>query len=526
MKKKLTALLMALVLISFGFAGCKSGDTGKTGGEMSKENTLVYGSEFEDDKINPILATTYEDDFLFRGLMRQDKDCVPQKDIAKAVEISEDKLTYTFSLRDDVKFHDGTKLTADDVVFTIQSIMDPAVNSSRAVEFQEVAGIEKIDDYKVKVTLKQEFPPLLEKMTVGIVPRHAFEGQNINDADFNHKPIGAGPYKFEAWTTGESLTMSRFEDYYGKTPQIENVIFKFLPDYNTRAMQLESGEIDFAYIEPSQVEKVNNNDSLEAYVCNTADYRCMNYNFVKTDLFKDVRVRQALSYATNKEEIVKSIAHGYGYAAYSPIQANKFAVDNVEKYSYNPDKAASLLAEAGWKKGDDGILTKDGKKFAFTLTAPISDEVRVNIANALASEWKNLGVDVTVEALDWNAIDIFECEAFVLGFGSPFDADTDTYPMFESDCNEPPFKNYGSYNNAQVDAALKAARVAGSDEERAQEYAKFQEAFAQDPPYDMICYLNAIYAANTRISGVSTERVLGHHGAGIFWNIEDWTIHA
>lgn len=524
MKKKWTALLMALVLLAMTFAGCVGKDSGSTG-ELNRDNTMVYGSEFEDDKINPILTTTYQDDFLFRGLMRFDKNCEPQPDIAESVDISEDKRTYTFKMKQDVKFHDGENMTADDVVFTIKSIMDPEVNSGRATEFQEVVAIEKVDDYTVKITLKQPFPPLLDKMTIGIVPEHAFEGQDINEADFNHNPIGAGPYKFVSWTTGESLTMSRFDDYFGKEPQIENVVFKFLPDYNTRAMQLESGELDFTFIEPSQVEKIEAKDDLTTYVCKTADYRCVNYNFAKTDLFNDVKVRQALSYATNKEDIVKSIAHGYGYSAYSPLQANEYAIDTVEKYSYNLAKAEALFAEAGWTKGADGILEKDGQKFSFTLTAPVTDEVRVNMANALASEWKNIGVDVKVDALDWSAIDIFECEAFVLGFGSPFDADTDTYPMFVSTCNKAPFQNYGSYNNADVDAALNAARVAETEEGRKQEYAKFQEAFAQDPPYDMICYLDAIYAGNNRISGVSTERTLGHHGAGIFWNIEDWKIN-
>lgn len=524
MKKRLIALLLTVLLVSITFAGCSSNGPAGNGG-MSKENTMVYGAEFEDDKINPVLSTTYEDDFLFRGLMRHDKDCVPQKDIAKDVEISSDKLTYTFTLRDDVKFHDGEPLTADDVVFTIKSIMDPKVNSGRATEFQEVADIEKIDDHKVKITLKQEFPPLLDKLTVGIVPEHILAGQDMNEADFNHNPIGAGPYKFVSWTTGESLTMSRFDDYYDTEPKIENVIFKFLPDYNTRAMQLESGEVDFTFLEPSQVEKIDKGENTTVYKCNTADYRCMNYNFAKTDLFKDVKVRQALNYATNKEEIVNSIAHGYGYAAYSPLQANKYANNDVEKYTYDIAKAESLLTEAGWVKGSDGVLEKDGKKFSFTLTAPISDEVRVNIANSLASEWKKLGVDVKVEALDWSAIDIFECEAFVLGFGSPFDADTDTYPMFVSTQNKAPGKNYGSYNNPTVDAALQAARVGTSDEERAKQYGEFQKALADDPSYDMICYLQALYGANNRISGVSEERVLGHHGAGIFWNIEDWSLN-
>ncbi|MEF9919062.1 MAG: ABC transporter substrate-binding protein [Eubacterium sp.] len=525
MKKKLMALLAVIMVITFTISGCSSSGGSTKDGEMSKKNTMVYGAEFENDKINPILSATYEDDFFFRGLMRQDKNCVPQKDIAKDIEISADKLTYTFTLRDDVKFHDGEKLTADDVVFTIKSIMDPKVNSGRATEFQEVAKIEKVDDYKVIITLKQQFPPLLDKMTVGIVPEHILTGKDINEAEFNHQPVGAGPYKFVNWTTGESLAMSRFDDYYGKTPKIENIIFKFLPDYNTRAMQLESGEIDFTFIEPSQVEKIDKGEKTTVFKCNTADYRCMEYNFAKTDLFKDVKVRQALNYATNKEEIVKSIAHGYGYAAYTPLQSGKYINKDIEKYDFDTTKAGALLGEAGWTKGSDGILEKNGKKFSFTLTAPVSDEVRVNIANSLASEWKKMGIDVKVDALDWSAIDIYECEAFVLGFGSPFDPDTDTYPMFVSTQNKAPGQNYGSYNNKVVDETLQAARVGTSDEERTKQYDAFQKALADDPAYDMICYLQALYGANKRVSGVSEERILGHHGIGVFWNIEDWSLN-
>lgn len=524
MKKRVVLGLVVFLIITIVISGCSSESSGDSG-NITKKNTLVYGAEFEDEKINPILDSTYEDDLLFRGLMKHDENNVPQNDLAKEVTISSDNLTYTFKLRDGVKFHDEETLTAADVVFTIKSIMDPSVNSSRATDFREVASVEKVDDLTVKITLKQPFPPLLDKLTVGIVPEHVFAGKNINDSDFNHNPIGCGPYKFISWTTGESLTMTRFDDFYGEQAKIENVIFKFLPDYNARAVQLESGEIDLTFIEPSQVEKIKSGQNTVVHVIDSADYRCMMYNFTATDLFKDVKVRQALNYLTNKDDIVKSIAYGYGYAAYSPIQANKYVNNNIEKYAYDSAKAQALLTEAGWTKGADGILEKDGKKLSFTLTAPISDEVRVSIANTLASELKKYGVDVKVSALDWSAIDIAKCEAFVLGFGSPFDADTDTYPLFVSTENIAPGNNFGSYNNATVDATLQAARVATVDAERATQYAAFQKALSEDPSYDMICYLQALYGSNKRVTGIVDTHVLGHHGAGIFWNITEWDLN-
>ena len=273
-------------------------------------------------------------------------------------------------------------------------------------------------------------------------------------------------------------------------------------------------------MEPSQIKELESDENLDVYVIGSADYRCVMYNFQVCDLFEDVRVRQALNYATDSQAVVDAIAHGYGQIAYSPLQKNKFNCEDVVKYDYDPEKAAALLKEAGWADTDgDGILDKDGEKLSFTLTAPVDDEVRVNIGTYLSSEWKKLGVDCTMSALGWDAIDITKCESFLLGWGSPFDADNDTYRLFTTGSAD----NYGFYSNETVDKALSEARTKTEDADRAACYAEFQKAFAQDPAYDLICYLDALYAGNKRISG-PTDKVLGHHGAGIFWNIEDWTI--
>ena len=194
----------------------------------------------------------------------------------------------------------------------------------------------------------------------------------------------------------------------------------------------------------------------------------------------------------------------------------------MERYDYDPERAAALLDEAGWTDSDgDGIRDRDGKKLSFTLTAPVTDEVRVNIATYLVEEWKQLGIDCKVDARDWSAIDIAQCDAFVLGWGSPFDADNDTYRLFTTNGSV----NYGAYSNQTVDETLTRARVTADKKERYDAYKTFQKALAEDPAYDFICYLTALYGANSRVSGINTQKTLGHHGAGIFWNIETWELN-
>jgi len=521
-KKARAMLLIALFTLPIIFTGCSSKKE-QSEKDDKKGNTVVYGAEFEDEKLNPILAPAYANDLIFRGLMRFDKNNKPQCDIAESYKKSTDGLTYDFKIKKGVKFHDGKELKAEDVVFTIKSIQNPKVNTEMKPEFEEVKDIKAEGDYNVKVTLAKSFPALLDKLTIGIVPKHALEGKDLNNAEFNQKPIGVGPFKFVKWEKGNNITLSKFEDYYDKdkTGNVEKFIFKFIPDYNVRAMQLETGEIDLAYVEPSQVGKLEKLEKIKIYNENTADYRCFMFNMRK-ELWKDVNVRKAFNYAVDRKGMVDGIIKGFGVEAYSPLQKNKFNNPNVEKYTYDLQKANELLDKAGWKKGKDGIREKDGKKFEFTLTAPSTDEVRVKIANYLASQFKKIGVTVKVAALDWNAIKIDECEAFVLGWGSPYDADDHTYKLFHSSQIKNG-NNFGAYSNPKVDKLLEQGRTTEDEGKRKEIYSKIQEELANDPPYNFEIYVNAIYAVNKNITGIK-EKILGHHGAGFIWNAEEWKV--
>lgn len=523
MKKNLSIVMVIILLLPVLLTGCTNAASNTVPNTTAKsEKSLVYAAETEYEKINPVLGTTNLDDLIFRGLMRFDENNVPQKDIAEAYTVSSDNLVYDFKIKKGIKFHDGTELKAEDVAFTINSILDDKTTSTVKAEFLELKSVDAVNDYEVRVNLKHPFPSVLDKLTIGIVPKHAFDGKDINTAEFNQKPIGSGPYMFDKWEKGKSLTLKAFKDFNGKVASINTVVFKFIPDGNVRALQLETGEVDMAFLEPSQAEKIEKAGKVTVFKVPTADYRCMMYN-LNNDLWKDVNVRKAFNYAVDRKAVLDGILMGYGAAAYSPIQMNQYRNDTIEKYAYNPQKAEELLDKAGWLKGSDGIRVKDGKKLAFTLTTPVTDEVRVNIANYLASQFKKIGAEVKVDALDWSVIKIDKCDAFILGWGSPFDADAQTYTIFHSSQIGKGY-NFGAYNNPKVDELLFKGRITVDSVQKKALYQEFQQALAEDPPYNFIVYLKALYGVNKKISGIK-ERTLGHHGAGFLWNLEEWTMN-
>ena len=518
MNKNYFVLIMSMVMLLV-VAGC--GDKNATT-NADRKNHLIYASEAEFDGLNPILEETNLDALLFRGLFRFNENNEAVEDIAKSFTISDDKLTYTFNIRKDIQFHDGEALTVDDVIFTIESILDDNNASFLKSDFTEVDSLKKIDDYQFKMQLKHPFTPILDKLTVPLLPKHVFDGVDMRTADFNSHPIGAGPYQFDQWNRGTSLTLKAYEQFYGTKPSIEKVIFKFIPDSNVRALQLASGEVDIALLDPNQVAEMEKKEHLKMYDVNTADYRGLLFN-MQNELWQDVRVRQAFSYAIDRAQVVKGILKGYGEEAYSPLQKHTFNNEAIEKYTYDPAKADVLLEEAGWAKVEDGFRYKDGQQLAFTITTPASDAVRVNMANYVAEGFNKIGASVQVAALDWSAITIEDADAFMIGWGSPYDADHHTYSLFhssESSLTSSGY-NYGSYSNVAVDELLEQGRLAIDVDERKASYVAFQEELANDPAFGFIAYVDAVYGIHGSIEGVK-ERTLGHHGSGFLWNVEEW----
>ncbi|KZE38610.1 peptide ABC transporter substrate-binding protein [Bhargavaea cecembensis] len=518
-KYKISFITMAAVIIA-GLAGACSAETADYAAGGKKQ--LIYGMEAEIDRVNPVLDESQEiDALLFRGLTKPDEQNEVTPDLAESWTISEDLLTYSFKLREDAVWQDGEPVTADDVVFTLDKILDPKTNTPITGEFREIADVRADGDYQVEIRLHRPYPPLLDKLKVGIVPEHILDGENLAESDFNRNPVGNGPFRMKEWKGDGTIVLQRNEQYYGKKPKLDEVVFKPVPDANTRLVQLKAGEIDLARLTPSQVKAVNKSDPVKVHEMDTADYRAIMYNF-DHEIFRDPKVRQAISLAVDRKAMVDGILAGKGEPAFGPLQKSWAANPDAGR-TESPDsgRAAELLAVAGWEKNGDGILEKNGKLLSFELVAPAQDTVRVALANVVSQQLKPLGIIAEPKPVDQNAVKYDGEEALVIGWGSEFDPDDHTYRLFHSSEIGGGQYNFGKYRNDEVDRLLTEARTATVPDKRKAAYGRFQEVLAEDPPYTFLVYLDALYGVNENVTGIS-DRTLGHHGFGILWNIEDW----
>ena len=330
--------------------------------------------------------------------------------------------------------------------------------------------------------------------------------------------MGTGPYKLESWEKGQAITLTRNEDYFKGTPNIDTIVFKIVEDDNTKALQLRSGELNLALLTPKDAAAFTEDESYTCYDMKTSDYRGIMFNFANEYWQNNRDLIPAVCYGIDRQAIVDAVLLGQGMTAYGPLQRNIYNNENVEHYDYDPAKAKAVLEDAGCEMGEDGFYYRNGEKVGFVISVGAGDQVRADIAQIAAQELKEIGMDVTVEIptqVDWGGQ-----MAYLIGWGSPFDADDHTYKVFSTDKGA----NYSSYSNELVDQYLTKARQSDDPEVRKEAYARFLEELAKDPAYAFICYIDANYVADSRIQGIDSHTVMGHHGVGIFWNVKDWTI--
>ena len=511
MKKCLFFLLVLALTLSL--AAC--------GGESAQGTTLVYGSS-DYDSINPIMNEHCEiKPLLFDGLVKRDGEGNLVPSLATSWGYDENTLTYTFQLRQDVKWHDGEPFTVRDVAFTIDAIRNPDNASENAPNYAEIQDIQVLNDGEIAFVLSEPNYAFLDYMTMAILPEHLLAGEDMWESAYFKAPIGTGPYKLESWDVGQAITLTKNADYFDGAAQIDTVIFKIVTDDAARALQLKNGELTLAQVTPKDATTFENAENITLYDMKTADYRGILYNFWNPYWQENGDLIPAISYCIDRQAMLEAVLLGKGQVAYSPIQMNKYNCEDVEHYDFDLEKAAQAFSAAGCEKDGEGYWCRDGQRIGFTLSATPGDQVRIDMAQVAAQQLQQAGLDVKAEVpaggLDWG-----NQQACIIGWGSPFDADDHTYKVFGSNMDA----NYSGYSNADVDKYLKAARQTNGDAERAQAYRQFQLALAASPAYTYFCYIDAIYAADSGLSGIDADTVLGHHGVGIFWNITQWTLTA
>lgn len=514
---RLPALLSILVLLLC-LAAC-GGKTDPRDENASAENTALVYASGDYTRINPALDEHGEINLLlFDGLTAHDGENQVVPGLAESWEFDPNACAYTFHLREGVQWHDGQPVTAEDVKFTIEAVMDPENASENAPDFEDVLEIAVPDERTVVFSLSAPNAAFLEYMTMPVLPEHLLEGEDFQTSGFFRNPVGTGPYRLERWVEGESITLVRNDDYFKGPAQIPSIVFKIVPDDNARALQMQSGELDLALLAPKDAERFQNQEGFAVCRMQTSDYRGILFNFNNPYWQKNRDLIPAVCCALDRQAILDAAVLGHGIPAYGPLQRNVYNYDAVERYDYDPVRAERILQDAGCVRGDDGFFYRDGEKIGFVISVGAGDQVRLDMARAAAQQLREAGFDCSVEipaVVDWSGQ-----MAYLIGWGSPFDADDHTYKVFGTGKGA----NYSGYSNPLVDRYLAEARETDDPALRKEAYAGFQKALADDPPFAFLCYVDADYVAVDGLKGIDRNTVMGHHGVGIFWNVTEWTL--
>jgi len=492
---------------------------------------LILGSIGDASNLIPMLASDSASHdisgLIFNGLVKYDKNLNLVGDLAESWEVSKDGLTITFKLRQGVKWQDGKEFTAEDVMFGFKTIINPNTRTAYAGDYKEVKEAMVVDPYTFRVTYKRPFAPGLSSWgSLVVLPKHLLEGKDINTTPFSRKPIGMGPYRFKEWKTGEKIVLQANPGYFEGGPYIDGFIYRIIPDLATMFLELKAGGIDFMGLTPLQYKRQTDTYKMRRdfhkYKFLAFAYTYLGYN-LKDWKFQDQRVRQAITYAINKEEIIEGVLLGLGLIATGPYKPDTpWYNPNVRKYPYDAEKAKKLLAEAGWKEsGSEGILQKDGKPFEFTILTNQGNESRAKCAEIIQRRLRMVGIKVKIRTVEWAAfindfIDKKNFEAVILGW--TLGQDPDLYDIWHSSKVGEKELNFISYKNKEVDALLEKGRYTFDQKVRKACYDRIQEILAEEQPYTFLYVPYALPIIHARFQGIEPAP------AGISYNIYKWYV--
>lgn len=450
MRKKLLALFLLVSLLSAVLCGCKDGSAVETPEDRAAAGQLVVGiAQDLDDSLDPhkaVAAGTKEVMFnVFEGLMKPtpDGDLIPA--VAESCELSEDKTTYTFTLREGVRFHNGEPVDTADVVYSIQRCADDTEGEPLVPALSAVKSI-TADDTTVTIALDQPNTEFLSYLTLAILP----EGYDRQDT----APVGTGPFRFVSRAAQDNIVLERFADYWGTPAYLDRVTFKIMENADSIIVSLQSGAVDlFAHLSSTQAAQLENDFSIEEGTMNLVQALYLN-NAQKP--FDDVRVRQALCYAVDKQGIIDIAFSGYGHPIGSsmyPAFGKYFDESLTNYYSRDIEKAKALLADAGYPDG-----------FSMTITVPSNYQPHIDTAQVIVEQLKEVGITAEIQLVEWGTwlSDVYAGRQFqstVVGV----DASNMTARALLERFSSTAGNNFINYNNAEYDALFSQALDAFDD---------------------------------------------------------------
>ena len=487
-------------------------------------------------RINPLFAPLSDVDaglasLVFSGLTRLDDKGRPFPDLAEGWEVSEDGRVYTFRLRRGVLWHDGAELTADDVLFTYRMLQAP--DARTAPGLNDVLGqvsVSKVDALTVTFATPQPFAALPAYLKLGILPRHLLGGvsaTDLFDAPFNQRPVGTGPYRLLELTPERAVLMANPAYHLGQ-PYIQRLELRFYRDDGAVIRALQARQIEAALlssgVNPTDYLHLQQRSDLRLYTLPGPEVTFVYLN-LRLPMFGDRRVRQALLYALDRDQIVAETLAGQVAVADSPLPPGSWPYSPaLARYDFDPGLAGLLLDEAGWRLTSRGVRS-DGRTDLELTLATNSDPVRVAVAEEISKRWAAIGVKANVSGIGATSLvrDLLEPRSYEAAlFAYHGGVDPDPYPAWHSTQTSKGGRNLSSLNDTRVDRILEDARLAASPARRTDLYREFQEIFAQEVPALPLYASTVIYVQKASVRGAR----LGYFEdpGSRFWQVQDWYV--
>ena len=491
MRKKLLALLLSMSLLGAVLCGCKDGSAEQATGDRAAAGQLVVGiAQDLDDSLDPhkaVAAGTKEVMFnVFEGLMKPTPDGELIPAIAESYTVSEDHRSYTFILREGVKFHNGDAVTAGDVVYSIQRCASADETGVVPVEaFSSITDLTAVDEGTVEITLSEPNNEFLSYMTTAVIPADYTEQDTA--------PVGTGPFKFVSRAAQDNIVLERFDGYWGTPASLKQVTFKIMENADSIIVSLQSGAVDlFAHLTAVQAQQLGENFNIEEGTMNLVQALYLNN---AEEPFDDLRVRQALCYAVDKQGIIDIAFSGYGHPIGSsmyPAFGKYFDESLTDRYPRDVEKARALLAEAGYPNG-----------FSMTITVPSNYQPHIDTAQVLVEQLREVGVTAGIQLVEWGTwlSDVYAGRQFqstVVGV----DASNMTARALLERFSSTAGNNFINYNNANYDALFAQALETFDDEAQTAVYKEMLENLSENAANVYIQDLADLVAVRKGLEGV------------------------
>ncbi len=468
---------------------------------------------------------------IFNSLLKYDKNLELTGELAQSWDVSPDQKTITFHLKPNLKWADGKPLTSDDVLFTWQLVTDEKTRTPYGADYKLVKKAEAPNPNTFKVTYAQPYAPALDSWSgLHILPKHLLEGQDINNTPFARNPVGSHYYELDQWKKGESISLKRNVNATQGQARIDRLVSRIIPDRAAQFLELMADNIDSMSLNSIQYARIfPSRPDLTAKIAQYKElgnsYTYLGFN-LKRKPFDDVRVRQAINYAIDKQEIIDGVLLGLGLPVASPYKpGTRWSNPSLQPYPYDPGKAIALLKAAGFEDHDhDGILDRDGQPLSFEILTNQNKEREMS-AVLVQRRLKEIGIDVKIRVVEWATfisrfIKTGDFNVVLLGWG--LGLEPDQFNIWHSSQQAPGQFNFIGYNNPTVDKLLEDGRTELDPDKRMKIYHAFAKILLEDSP---VVYLFAGYglpAIHKRVKGIDDPAP----PAGIGHNSYEWYIPA